>query len=311
MQAVARFATSDVAPGDRLRSWNALTADIGISTDARTAPFRGELWRWMLGELVLARPRSNAAIVTGVAGTAPGDERRLILHLQHRGHMRQYQGGRESSLGPGEIALLSASDPYRLELSANHEILAVELPERLLRPHASRLEDHLGRVVAGTFPASRMLHDFLLSLWRVSARARHDAAWAKATGAVLLDLIVLALRASAEPAVKRPGLQCERLLDLVEARLYDPDLRAGSMAVALGVSIRTIQNAFGSIATTPTAYVLEQRLARAAERLRIAPDESITAIAFDLGFNDSAYFTRCFRKRFGYSPSAWRGGHAT
>ena len=33
---------------------------------------------------------------------------------------------------------------------------------------------------------------------------------------------------------------------------------------------------------------------------------SITALAFDLGFNDSAYFSRCFRQRFGTTPSGYR-----
>ena len=310
MHLVARFATNTVSPEERLRYWNALTAEDGISTDAPRALFRGELRHWILGDLTLVRPRSTASIVTRSSGRAQAGERRLILHLQHRGHTRQLQGGRDGMLRPGDLSLLSASDPYRLELSANHEMLAVELPERMLRARMLRPEDHLGRVVPASAPASRMLHDFLLSLWRVSARARHDAGWAKTMGAVLIDLIALALSAGADPADMLPSPTCERLLDLVEARLCDPELRTGSMAGALGVSIRTVQNIFANLGTTPTAHVLERRLSRAAERLRTAPDESITAIAFDLGFNDSAYFTRCFRKRFGYPPSAWRGGHA-
>ncbi|MBY0392835.1 MAG: AraC family transcriptional regulator, partial [Novosphingobium sp.] len=29
-------------------------------------------------------------------------------------------------------------------------------------------------------------------------------------------------------------------------------------------------------------------------------------VAFELGFNDSAYFARAFRQRFGVSPREWR-----
>jgi AraC-like DNA-binding protein len=58
--------------------------------------------------------------------------------------------------------------------------------------------------------------------------------------------------------------------------------------------------------TTPSAYILERRLARAAERLGAAHEASITEIAFELGFNDSAYFARAFRQRFGVSPREWR-----
>ena len=48
------------------------------------------------------------------------------------------------------------------------------------------------------------------------------------------------------------------------------------------------------------------RLESAAERLRAQPELSITEVAFDYGFNDSAYFSRCFRHRFGARPRDWR-----
>jgi AraC-like DNA-binding protein len=35
---------------------------------------------------------------------------------------------------------------------------------------------------------------------------------------------------------------------------------------------------------------------------------TITDVAFDVGFSDSAFFTRCFRRHFGVSPSQWRSG---
>jgi AraC-like DNA-binding protein len=36
---------------------------------------------------------------------------------------------------------------------------------------------------------------------------------------------------------------------------------------------------------------------------------SITDVAFELGFSESGYFTRCFRQRFGTTPSRWRVQH--
>ena len=32
---------------------------------------------------------------------------------------------------------------------------------------------------------------------------------------------------------------------------------------------------------------------------------NISEIAYEVGFNDSKYFTRCFTKQFGISPSAF------
>ena len=95
---------------------------------------------------------------------------------------------------------------------------------------------------------------------------------------------------------------------MVNARLGDPDLRTASIAGELGISARTVQNVFATMGTTPVGHVIEQRLERAAEMLVSNPATSVTEIAFDLGFNDSAYFARCFRQRFGRTPSAYRTG---
>ena len=56
----------------------------------------------------------------------------------------------------------------------------------------------------------------------------------------------------------------------------------------------------------PHQYVLRTRLHRAALRLRRST-ESISAIAFDVGFNDLSTFNRRFRRVMGVSPSAYRG----
>ena len=66
--------------------------------------------------------------------------------------------------------------------------------------------------------------------------------------------------------------------------------------------LRAFQAATG---TSPLAWLISQRIHRACQVLRHT-DRSITEIAFDVGFNDSNYFTRQFRKVTGFSPRAYR-----
>lgn len=66
--------------------------------------------------------------------------------------------------------------------------------------------------------------------------------------------------------------------------------------------LRVFQSATG---TSPLAWVIEQRINRACSLLR-QTDRRITEIAFDVGFNDSNYFTRQFRKSTGLSPREYR-----
>jgi AraC-like DNA-binding protein len=51
----------------------------------------------------------------------------------------------------------------------------------------------------------------------------------------------------------------------------------------------------------------ELRLRKAADMLAHDVERRISDIAFDSGFNDLSYFNRCFRRRFGLTPSAARG----
>jgi AraC-like DNA-binding protein len=50
----------------------------------------------------------------------------------------------------------------------------------------------------------------------------------------------------------------------------------------------------------------ELRLRKAAELLARGKGR-VSDIAFDCGFNDLSYFNRCFRRRFGLTPTAARG----
>lgn len=59
------------------------------------------------------------------------------------------------------------------------------------------------------------------------------------------------------------------------------------------------------VGLTPHQYVLRTRLHRAALRLRLT-NESVSAIAFDSGFNDLSTFNRRFRWVMGVSPTACR-----
>ncbi len=58
---------------------------------------------------------------------------------------------------------------------------------------------------------------------------------------------------------------------------------------------------------SPIEYLVRLRIQRAMEMLRNT-DLTITEIAMEVGFNDSNYFTRKFRRVLGESPSSFRQG---
>ncbi|RUX65433.1 AraC family transcriptional regulator, partial [Mesorhizobium sp. M7A.F.Ca.US.014.04.1.1] len=71
------------------------------------------------------------------------------------------------------------------------------------------------------------------------------------------------------------------------------------------LSARYIRKLFESEGTSLSDFMLCQRLLRA-HRMLSNPrhaGRSITAIAFEAGFNDLSYFNRAFRRRYGATPS--------
>ena len=66
--------------------------------------------------------------------------------------------------------------------------------------------------------------------------------------------------------------------------------------------IRTFE---GTMGNSPINYLIERRIREASKLLR-STDRSITDIAFDVGFSDSNYFSRQFRKAVGLSPRQYR-----
>jgi AraC-like DNA-binding protein len=66
--------------------------------------------------------------------------------------------------------------------------------------------------------------------------------------------------------------------------------------------IRSFQAATGN---SPIAYLIELRVRHACRLLRQS-DQSVTEIAFQVGFNDSNYFARQFRNITGHTPRSYR-----
>jgi AraC family transcriptional regulator len=136
--------------------------------------------------------------------------------------------------------------------------------------------------------------------------------------ALRLASAVTAVLAGSDRAVGRPSQRAERRISdavrRIEAEEHEPSDEPLSLTgLARGVAmspyhfLRTFRHVVGM---TPHQFVLRTRLHRAAVRLRRS-DESVSAIAFDTGFNDLSTFNRRFRRVIGVSPSAYRTGRGS
>lgn len=114
-------------------------------------------------------------------------------------------------------------------------------------------------------------------------------------------------RILAAPQAQPEDPFADKVLQTVRSLYKDPDLDVPALCNAMGMSKtllnKRIQEAFGQ----PVAqFIRTYRLSVAREMLRTNRENktlNISEIAYEVGFNDPKYFSRCFAKEFGFPPS--------
>ena len=87
---------------------------------------------------------------------------------------------------------------------------------------------------------------------------------------------------------------------------YSKNIDLDSYAAAAGLSRSRFLHLFKeSTGQSPHAFLLNLRLSRAAELL-LSTNDTVSQIAFAVGFSDPFYFSRLFKKHFSLSPDAFR-----
>lgn len=129
------------------------------------------------------------------------------------------------------------------------------------------------------------------------------------------DLVALAIgptRDAAEIAGGR-GVRAARLRAIqsdIATNAATQSFSIEGLAARHRISPRYIRRLFEGTGTTVIEFVVAQRLAHAHRMLSDAQydERTISSIAFDAGFSDLSYFNRCFRQRYGATPSDIRAG---
>jgi AraC family transcriptional activator of tynA and feaB len=99
------------------------------------------------------------------------------------------------------------------------------------------------------------------------------------------------------------------VLNFIDKNISNPNLSARVTAEHLGVSIRYVHKLFAHLGTTFSSHLTAQRLEHIKSELVAFSDRhrvSVSALAFQWGFNDLSTFNRAFKERFGCTPSHFR-----
>ena len=219
--------------------------------------------------------------------------------------------GIEETVGDGQAALLFNGVVGAVRYLGPCRVSAVRVRRADLAALVRGFDDQAFRRIAPGAGAASLLAGYIALLRRDGPTA--DPVLASRVATHLTDLVALALEPTGDAAEYARGrsVGVARLRAIkadIAANLADPGLQLGAMALRHRVTPRYVRMLFEAGGQNFGAFVLEQRLARARDRLSDArfADHGISAIAFDSGFGDLSYFNRAFRQRFGASPSEIR-----
>jgi len=124
-----------------------------------------------------------------------------------------------------------------------------------------------------------------------------------------LFIQAIGIIARAREHINTPPLllsRIEQTLDFIETH-YNEDITLDQLALLAHMSRSTFQRIFKKMTnTSPISYLVNLRIRKASSLLLARSDLNITEIALQVGFSDSNYFSRQFRKITGISPGVFK-----
>ena len=101
-----------------------------------------------------------------------------------------------------------------------------------------------------------------------------------------------------------------KLLDAIQKKYKDPTLNVQALADEMGMSRSMLNEKLQqTLGQSIAQFIRTYRLNVAKEMIcnGTNDDMNISEIAYEVGFNDPKYFTRCFTKEFNATPSDLHG----
>ena len=187
---------------------------------------------------------------------------------------------------------------FRLLLSALFVVLIIHIYNRwvteLKRREAEQLMQPIRKVLEESKDPKQLQQ-------RISNILDNQARYQKS--------VTRSVEADQEEVMKNTKPFMERVMAIMEQHYMDSEFGVQEFCDALGMSRSVASKHLNAEAGLPAGqFIRNYRLNMAKELLSTKTgNRNITEIAYAVGFNDPKYFTRCFTKMYGVSPSAYSG----
>jgi AraC-like DNA-binding protein len=306
------WSSSGLARSEAINQWRDWAASTIAPIDVTVFDTDDFTARWTshgVGQLRLLQLHAPAQRVvhTGTDGSAGRAAPSIQLVYARRGALRTRMAGKRFNVEPGEFVLLDNTRFYQMEMDTAHEAIDLMMPQGWLEKY---LPDP-GALLARPISASQGWGAPLGSLIETMLGGLDESPLPRPLIAEQVGaLLALATGFHEAPQNSRHrGQLARRILRRIETDFADVELSPEQVADDLGISRRYLQVLLAGAGTSFVQELNAQRLDRASDLLTDprAASLSLGEVAYRCGFLDPGYFARLFRKRFGVTPSQWRG----
>ena len=314
MPQIASYSTAGLDPRRKLAYWNDRACESFsplVSDPVDIDSFDGSITRTTIGDLTLAEVYSEAQTVQhSRAHVARTRSSLFFLHLQMDGESVSRQDGREALLKGGDFTLCDSTRHYEIAFPGANHMLVLCIPDAKLRRQIACPESLVAVPMPAGAGVGRLLSRFLRNFW-AECRLELEPAAAERASVAILDLL-----GAAYADIPRTRSDCSslgtahriRIINYIEAHLHDPELTPTRIAEACRMTPRYLHHLFSDQEETVARYILRRRLDACSRALVSCAQRgrTVTAIAFDHGFNSPTHFGRVFRARYNMTPLEYR-----
>ena len=304
------FSTKDLDQIKRFTAWQEAICEHYLNVDVCSddpANYTGFLEKSVLGPAVLTDVfLSKQDIFRRYNHIAHLDKEVIYIMFPSKGSLLVQQSGKEKVSAPGVAVLFDSTKPYHLTCHNHCQSIYIEIPRPMLVERCSN--DKISKPTSLNF--SDGLGWALVTFCRLIA-ADSDSFNKEIASKIASELInLLAVYIDVETEHKSSyknisqNFRLQAVKSYIDSRLDDPDLSPANIAKANGISLRYLHYLFKRSGTSVSEWIREQRLNKCHQKLISDKyeNDSITNIAFSMGFNSSSHFSRLFKERFGMAP---------
>jgi AraC-like DNA-binding protein len=188
---------------------------------------------------------------------------------------------------PGDVLFLPANTPYKVEYSVSESIVV-----HFDQCNYSQAEN----ICIGNSLETGIRFHHLLEAWN----QRHSVNQAKHIIYDILD------KMSNDQKKSFSDTAVANCIRYIEANFCDCELDIKRVCGVGFISVSSLQRALAKcFGMSPKQYLIQLRMNRALELLT-KNELSVKEISLACGFTDEKYFSRAFKKKYGYSPSQFK-----